>query len=109
MERSLELIVAVLAVMMAGGAYVPMDPSLPETRLQYIAEDTKAKIILSSRGVLNRVKLSGPQTFIALDEFKISQPKSDLRSTVQLWHAVYVVYTSGSTGNPKGLCFALLH
>ena len=83
MERSLELVVALLGVMKAGGAYLPLDPTYPEERLQFIIDDAKPKVILTQQ------ELATDDT----DQSYGSDPG----------FIAYVIYTSGSTGKPKGV------
>jgi amino acid adenylation domain-containing protein/non-ribosomal peptide synthase protein (TIGR01720 family) len=104
-DRSPAMIVAILGILRAGGAYVPVDPAYPEERIQYMLEDTQAGILISDRAsaaVLPAVNI----TVIKLDE------DWDMISTcsvmapdiaIQPDHLAYVIYTSGSTGKPKGV------
>jgi amino acid adenylation domain-containing protein len=89
LERSLEVIVAILAILKAGGAYVPIDPSYPAERVAFMVSDSGAKVVVTR------------DTFDALD-WTASLPK--IRSQVTSRHLAYVIYTSGSTGKPKGVC-----
>ncbi|MCV3216976.1 amino acid adenylation domain-containing protein [Plectonema radiosum NIES-515] len=105
LERSLEAVVAMLAVFKAGATYLPLDPTYPEERLASILEDAQAPIILTHQKWL--ANLPPHQTkVICLDIQKkiISEksgenPSSDVTSN----HLAYVIYTSGSTGKPKGV------
>lgn len=86
MERSLEMVVALLGIMKSGGAYLPLDPSYPDERLRLILEDAKPKLILK-------------QADVTTDQTEGSDP--DLSFDPR--HTCYVIYTSGSTGQPKGV------
>jgi len=102
-ERSIEMVLAILAVLKAGAAYVPLESGLPVKRLAYILEDTGAQLVLTRHGLRAKLPTTGPQIF-DLDsswnnaaEQHISLPDPEPTSTA------YVIYTSGSTGMPKGV------
>jgi amino acid adenylation domain-containing protein len=106
-ERSAEMVVALLAVMKAGGAYVPLDPSYPADRLRYVLQDSAPAAVLTQRS------LDGVEALFA----GVEAPVIDLEGVE--WahhpatapaiegltpaHLAYVIYTSGSTGRPKGV------
>ena len=104
LERSPELIVAMVAVLKAGGAYVPMDVSLPQERLHYQLHDAQVVIVLTQAHLLE--KLVDSQVFVlCLDrdwQLVAQEACSQLQSSVQPENLAYVIYTSGSTGRPKG-------
>jgi amino acid adenylation domain-containing protein len=104
MERSLEMVVALLAVLKAGGAYVPLDPAYPEDRLAYMVQDAGAKWILSQERLQNALPQSeGARIYVDRDWPSIaSETGSNLACEVTGENLVYVIYTSGSTGKPKG-------
>ncbi|MCA0756969.1 amino acid adenylation domain-containing protein [Paenibacillus sp. N4] len=105
MERSLELIVAIIGVLKAGGAYVPLDPKIPSDRLQFILEDSQVKALLTQ----SEVSQSWPSltvTPIHLDtdwEPVSRQSKDNLELPASALQLAYVIYTSGTTGKPKGV------
>jgi amino acid adenylation domain-containing protein len=104
MERSIEMVVAVHAVMRAGGAYVPIDPEYPEERLAFMLEDLDEPILLTQRHLVARFE-DIPATIIATDAplqaaAGALQPAARRVSPDDLSH---VIYTSGSTGRPKGV------
>ncbi|MET0497203.1 MAG: amino acid adenylation domain-containing protein [Steroidobacteraceae bacterium] len=100
-ERSIEMVVALLAVMKAGAAYVPLDPELPAERLNYMARDSGIELVLT-QGYL-RERLPDGATMLALDEVDISaECDSNPALVLHPEHLAYVIYTSGSTGRPKG-------
>ncbi|HEV7669747.1 MAG TPA: non-ribosomal peptide synthase/polyketide synthase [Thermoanaerobaculia bacterium] len=106
MERAPELVVAVLGVMAAGAAYLPLDPSLPSARLTYIFDDARAAAVLSQQR-LSGLLPAGDLPVIELDRPEEGDPagRDDL-SMPGPNDPAYVIYTSGSTGMPKG---AVLH
>ncbi|MBB5635252.1 amino acid adenylation domain-containing protein [Pedobacter cryoconitis] len=108
LERSLDMIVALLGVLKAGGAYVPMDPSYPEDRVSYMIEDTGALLVIShSNSSLVCKKFSGHVIELDTDQALFgAQPLTPFESGRSPENAAYVIYTSGSTGRPKGVIIA---
>ncbi|GKT02225.1 non-ribosomal peptide synthetase [Acidovorax sp. SUPP3434] len=103
MERSLEMVVGLLAIMKAGGAYVPMDPEHPPERLRYMAEDSGIGVLLIQSGLMVRLPRELQPLCLAVDALDLStQPAHDPAVAMQGENLVYVIYTSGSTGRPKG-------
>jgi amino acid adenylation domain-containing protein len=104
-ERSPDMIVALLAVMKAGGAYVPLDPSFPQDRLAYMVSDSGMAVLITHRGLDERLP-SPPPSIVHLDtdwsEIARQTPDSPL-PRVNPRDLCYVLYTSGSTGRPKGV------
>jgi amino acid adenylation domain-containing protein len=108
LERSLEMIIAILGVLKAGAAYVPIDPSYPDERIRYLLEDTKSELLLTQTHLvasLQRIiNLQQSPQLISLD----NQPhqhedKTNLPLQSQSSDLAYVIYTSGTTGWPKGV------
>jgi amino acid adenylation domain-containing protein len=101
-ERSLEMVVGLLAIVKAGGAYVPLDPAYPKERLSFMLRDTQASVVLTRQGLLERLPEHDAEV-IFFDS--ASEPASDnnLFSGVTPDHLAYVMYTSGTTGTPKGV------
>ncbi|HEX3156856.1 MAG TPA: amino acid adenylation domain-containing protein, partial [Candidatus Angelobacter sp.] len=105
LERSLEMVVAVLGVLKAGGAYVPLDPGYPVERLGYMLEDTQAPVLLTQQHLRDRLPAHRGQ-LICLDaewEQIAEKESSDLEVLAAPENLAYVIYTSGSTGWPKGV------
>jgi amino acid adenylation domain-containing protein/thioester reductase-like protein len=107
-ERSLEMVIGLLGVLKAGGAYIPLDPGLPAKRLQYMLSETAPRLLLTQA----RLKHGLPPTdceIVTLDEpcDDIMRHPDDNPDALALGlephHLAYVIYTSGSTGNPKGV------
>jgi amino acid adenylation domain-containing protein len=106
MERSAEMVVAMLGIMKAGGAYVPIDLSYPVERIAYIVQDCSAHIVISSAHTKHRLtSISGITVIIPEDEpLQQEAAAVDRRPGLPGPHDLaYVIYTSGSTGTPKGV------
>jgi len=105
LERSLEMLIAVLAVQKSGGAYVPLDPGFPKERLNLIVEDSKIRVLITQSGLDDsRPEHNAEMIFIDDDWGEIAkQPVTNPTSDVSPHNLVYVIFTSGSTGRPKGV------
>ena len=102
-ERSLELMIAVLGVLKSGAAYVPLDPAFPPDRIAFMIEDAGLEIIVS-HGELAVPDQATVCVRIDRDWDDIARcPTDDVRGDVRSEHLAYVIYTSGSTGRPKGV------
>ncbi len=100
LERSFEMIIGILAILKTGGAYLPIDPAYPESRITYILNDSNAKLILTQPEFVGKVQsnievidLTDENIYIRNHQIKSSCTSSDL---------AYIIYTSGTTGRPKG-------
>ncbi|WSJ48177.1 amino acid adenylation domain-containing protein [Streptomyces sp. NBC_01317] len=112
MHRSVDLVVALLAVTKAGGAYVPVDPDYPAERITYLLTDAQPLLVLTSAnlasrltgGELSHLAVDDPRTTAVLDGLEDTDPAdAERRTTLLSAHPAYVIYTSGSTGQPKGV------
>ncbi|HEU0251455.1 MAG TPA: amino acid adenylation domain-containing protein, partial [Pyrinomonadaceae bacterium] len=104
-ERSIEMLVAVLGVLKAGGAYLPLDPEYPLERLSYILQDADVSFLLLQQSLIERLPV-GSATTVLLDADweRIAQASGEnLAQRATADNLAYVIYTSGSTGNPKGV------
>lgn len=105
LERSLDMVVSVLAILKAGGAYVPLDSSYPRDRLAYMLEQAQVDILLTHSHLCDRLPRSGRLT-VCLDkdwETLADAPTGDCQYPISSTSLGYVIYTSGSTGEPKGV------
>nr|VFK20028.1 MAG: amino acid adenylation domain-containing protein [Candidatus Kentron sp. LFY] len=104
-ERSVEMIVGLLAILKAGGAYMPLDPSWPVQRLVFMAKDADLAVLLCHGATKDRLPECSAQ-IVELDGITEIAGESSNNPTrlVTSENLAYVVYTSGSTGNPKGVC-----
>ncbi|MEE1825256.1 amino acid adenylation domain-containing protein [Streptomyces sp. BE20] len=105
LERSPELVVALLAVLKAGGAYLPLDPGLPPARLEHMVRDARVPVLLTRREELGRLPAAEAEV-LCVEEFEAApggEPDDDPQVAVDGEDLAYVIYTSGSTGTPKGV------
>ncbi|NEO29118.1 MAG: amino acid adenylation domain-containing protein [Symploca sp. SIO3C6] len=104
-ERSLEMIVAVLAILKAGGAYLPLDPNYPQSRLSFILEDAQVSLLLSQEKLLSKLPPTSAKiiSIEANSQLIVAETQDNPVSGVNTTNLAYVIYTSGSTGQPKGV------
>ncbi len=105
LERSANLIVSLLAVLKAGGVYIPLDPAYPAERLTYMLEDAEASFVISERSLTDKLKdYRGYIICTDVDQDAVESMTADQPETHISTHTpAYVIYTSGSTGTPKGM------
>jgi len=100
-ERSLEMVIGLFGILKAGGAYLPLDPTYPIERLEFMLEDAKVPVLLTQTNLKDKWSHS---QIICLDTDIYSQFNQDnLYSLIKFNNLAYVIYTSGSTGKPKGV------
>jgi amino acid adenylation domain-containing protein/non-ribosomal peptide synthase protein (TIGR01720 family) len=104
-ERSMTMVVGLLGILKAGGVYVPLDPTYPQERLSYVLADAGVKVLLTQQEVLSSLPSHGVQTIcLDTDWVTIDQhSRHNLQTGVSSDNLAYVMYTSGSTGQPKGV------
>ncbi|HET9478657.1 MAG TPA: amino acid adenylation domain-containing protein, partial [Pyrinomonadaceae bacterium] len=106
LERSLEIVVALLGILKAGGAYVPLDPSYPQSRLAFMLEDVGVPLILTEESLLAKLPKQHRARVVCMDRDRSAIAAERIENPdrrARLDNVAYVVYTSGSTGTPKGV------
>ncbi|MDP9140138.1 MAG: amino acid adenylation domain-containing protein [Pseudomonadota bacterium] len=105
LDRTPDLVVSLLAILKAGGHYVPLDPGYPPARLAQILEDAKPAALLTMSALQQRVAVSAPVTVLLDQDAELigGQSKDALISNAGPDDVAYVLFTSGSTGRPKGV------
>ncbi|MGY0035010.1 non-ribosomal peptide synthetase [Pedobacter sp. NJ-S-72] len=106
LERSAEMVVAILGVMKAGGAYVPLDTTYPAERISYILGDTTASIVITTGDISDRIYTVSDVPLVLLDQdiaIINRYPSAIEAGAIKPGDLAYVIYTSGSTGQPKGV------
>ncbi|MBA6262313.1 amino acid adenylation domain-containing protein, partial [Colwellia sp. Bg11-12] len=106
LERSCDMLVAILAILKAGAAYVPLDPAYPHARLMDMVEDANLPLIISQNALSKAVTFKGYNTLF-IDQVDYSTcPQTNINPSsfgLKGSHLAYVIFTSGSTGRPKGV------
>ena len=105
LKRSIELPVALLAVLKAGAACVPLDPAYPKERLAYMLEDSQMSLVLTQTGMLSEVTDFEAEVINVDADWSTfaNESRDNVRSGVKPENLAYVIYTSGSTGKPRGV------
>ena len=109
LDRSIEMIVSILAVLKTGGAYVPIDPTYPSERQLFMIENTNAPVLITTKHIVEKQQLAADNSdckIICLDvdaEIISSQPEANPEAQVKPDDLAYIIHTSGSTGKPKGV------
>ena len=104
-ERSLEMVIGLLAILKAGGAYIPLDPNYPKERLKFILEDTQAPVLLTQVSLLEETPQHKAQVVCLDTDWHLiaRQGQENLLCKLNTDNLAYTIYTSGSTGKPKGV------
>lgn len=108
-QRSIEMVVAIIAVLKSGGAYLPLEPDTPKDRLSFIAEEAGIRLVLCHRATTAVAKLLASTDALFIEGILQQEPSADacdnptLPTAGRAHNLAYIIYTSGSTGKPKGV------
>lgn len=103
MERSPEMIIAMLGILKVGGAYVPVDPQYPEERIKLMLRDSRAKALITQPKLAAQAPVVSVEPFTVEEMCSVRLNRAAARKQVMPENPAYVIYTSGSTGVPKGV------
>jgi amino acid adenylation domain-containing protein len=106
MERRPEMMISLLGLLKAGGAYAPLDPVMPKERLRWMLNDLDSPIVLTQTEIAARLNLSGQVVCVdnpRIQEELLLEPQTNIGPLAKVENAAYVIYTSGSTGKPKAV------
>ncbi len=101
LERSAELVVAILGILKAGGAYLPLDPAYPHERLQFMLDDAHVGLVVTTARLATGFPLTGAE-LVCIEDLD-HEPAKNPNPVAESDNLAYVIYTSGSTGKPKGV------
>lgn len=101
-NRSLEMIISILAVLKSGACYIPIDPEYPQDRIAYMLNNSNTKLLLTFKRLENKVTFDN-KLFVELDNELYNSNKDNLININEPDDLAYIIYTSGSTGKPKGV------
>ncbi len=100
-DRSIDMLVGIMAILKAGGGYLPIDPQYPLDRVNFMVEDSNAHMLLTKRNIAKDLNFSGEVLYVEDDDvYKEVNPIENVNKPDDL---AYIIYTSGSTGKPKGV------
>ncbi len=104
LERSLEMVIGLLAILKAGGAYLPLDPAHPHERLNLMLRETQTSVLLTHQRLLHQLPAFAEHVLCLDRDWSLldNEQSDNPRSEVTLSNLAYIIYTSGSTGAPKG-------
>ena len=103
-DRSVNMLVAVMAVLKTGAAYVPLDPSFPPERLAFMAEDAGLKLLITEERYAGLINCPAPAVLLDAERSQIAKfDAANLAGPSCVESVAYLIYTSGSTGKPKGV------
>ncbi|MCP4832714.1 MAG: AMP-binding protein, partial [Gammaproteobacteria bacterium] len=106
-ERNIDMVVGLLAILKSGAGYVPLDPDYPQERLAYMMADSDITLLLTQRSVVNRLPVLGELATVFVDGDDSAKVSKDFAPvSVHPENLAYVIYTSGSTGKPKGVAMS---
>lgn len=101
-NRSIEMLISIVAILKSGGAYLPIDHDYPKERIDYMLEDSNAKVLITEKEYINTISYKGEILDIHQEE-SYSKEISNIKRVKNTNDLAYIIYTSGTTGKPKGV------
>ncbi|WP_343780302.1 amino acid adenylation domain-containing protein [Virgibacillus salarius] len=101
-ERSIEMIIGILGILKSGGTYLPIDPSYPKERINFMLKDAEVDVLLIRNTITQELEVNIPELNVNDPSIEM-KPKTNLETISHMEDFAYIIYTSGSTGNPKGV------
>lgn len=101
-ERSLDMMISIMAILKAGGAYLPIDPVYPEERIKYMLDHSEVNILVTQQKLQDKVEFTGESIYLD-QKSSYDDDLTNLPALSEVNDLAYVIYTSGSTGKPKGV------
>lgn len=101
-DQSMEMLIGIMGILKAGGAFLPIDPTYPSERIQYMLHDSKIKILLTLKYLIKNVIYAGEIVDLG-NKYNYSGDVANIGKTNNSENLAYIIYTSGSTGKPKGV------
>ena len=101
LPRSLELLISIIGVLKSGACYIPIDPTYPEKRIEYMLDNSESKVLITTNELYNNIKFENK--ILINDNEILIQEKNNLEKINSPEDMAYIIYTSGSTGLPKGV------
>ncbi|MDP4143057.1 MAG: amino acid adenylation domain-containing protein [Bacillota bacterium] len=106
LERSADFVISMLAVLKAGAAYVPLDPTYPADRIEFMLQESKTELLITNKKLSSEINLRDIDIFyIDQDLNHLSSENPEIKTSPE--NLMYIIFTSGSTGTPKGVCVEL--
>ncbi|PEA82337.1 non-ribosomal peptide synthetase [Bacillus pseudomycoides] len=102
-DRSIEMVVGLLGILKSGGAYLPLDPTLPENRISYMVKDSGVNLIVTQGKYVEELKSIGVNSIITIEDNVLFEDQESVENVNKPSDLAYLIYTSGSTGKPKGV------
>ena len=102
LERSIDVVIAILAILKTGAAYIPLDPHSPKERTNFILSDAKVKHVVSSSNIADDIKVKNIYNIDSMANILSKLPVDNLNTYIPNDSTAYIIYTSGTTGKPKG-------
>ncbi|MCA9947867.1 MAG: AMP-binding protein, partial [Anaerolineales bacterium] len=102
LDRSIEMLVAILGILKAGGAYLPIEPAYPQERVTFMLEDANVPLVLTTTQIANQLSINTRTLCLDSEQHLANESWENPPHSATAENLAYCIYTSGSTGKPKG-------